>query len=183
MRKRLMRAAALAGAVVMAAGLSGRAQATSGTAADGAVTSEEKGHYLFCTGRSGDRSIVVDLYENSLYGSVVSVVVEGPDGEYGGGSSPSRLFDDGSVSAEVLMESPGEGGGTAGTAVIQGTYAASGEPERVHDVVREPSWVVVARGTRQQLSSSVSLTVFGETTPLSCESGFAYDLKVTRTPE
>ncbi|MFF5477695.1 hypothetical protein ACFY5C_10205 [Streptomyces sp. NPDC012935] len=183
MRKRLMRTAFLAGAVVMATCLPGAAHATSGTAAGEAVTADEKGHVLFCTGRAGDRSVTVDLYDNSLYGSFVSVIVEGPDGEYGGGSTPPLLFDNGSVSAELPIEKHGADGGPAGRAVIQGTYAASGEPERVHDITREPSWVVVAHGTRQQLSTSVSITVLGETTPLSCEPSFAYDLKVTRTPQ
>ncbi|MFI9152365.1 hypothetical protein [Streptomyces sp. NPDC053367] len=182
MRKRLSRTVFLAGAAVIAAGLPGTAHATPEATAGGAVTADEKGHYLFCTGRSGDRSIVVDLYENSLYGAVAGVVVEGPDGEYGGGATPSRLFDNGSVSVEVPVEAHGAGGGPAGTAVIQGTYAATGEPERVHEVTREPSWVVVARGTRQQLGSALTITVLDTTTPLSCESSFAFDLKVTRTP-
>ncbi|MEU5094843.1 hypothetical protein [Streptomyces sp. NPDC020996] len=183
MKKNAMRAALVAGVAVMAAGLPAMtAQASSAEAGSGATTSREKGHVLSCQGRAGDRSILVDLYDNSQYGSFASVNIEGPDGEYGGGSEPAQLFVNGSVSADVPIEHFGENGGDAGTATIRGTYALTGETTRIHDVYREPTWVVVTHGVHRQLSSSLTVDVLGETSSLSCQPSFEYDLKVTRTP-
>ncbi|MEU2062433.1 hypothetical protein [Streptomyces sp. NPDC013455] len=181
--RKLTRTAALA--VCVAAG-AGPAVVPAHAAAGehpGAVHTVQSGHVLACHGQSGERSVAVELYGNSFYGNVVSVSVEGPDGQYGGGTNPASLFGDGTVAADVPLERLGEEGGDAvGTASVGGTYTAVGDPVRVHDVYREPGWNVVSTGTNQRLAARVTVAVFGETVSLTCGDAFAFDLRVTKTP-
>lgn len=183
MKSNALRAVAVAGIAVLAAGLPAvTAQASPPETDKGAVTSHEEGHILSCLGQAGDRSVMVDLYENSLYGSFAQVNVEGPDGEYSGGSNPARIFDNGSVAVDVPVRHVSAGGEGAGTATVRGAYAPTGESTRTHNVYREPTWVVVSRGVHRQLSSSLSVSVLGERASLSCQPALEYDLTVTRTP-
>ncbi|MFD3537389.1 hypothetical protein [Streptomyces sp. NPDC058664] len=182
MKKRVMRAAIMACAGVLAMGLPAVAQAAPATADSGAVITYEKGHVLSCTGQAGQRSVTVELYDNSLHGSFVNAHVEGPDGEYGGGSTPTRLFDHSSINAELPIERLGEDTSPAGTAVIKGLYALKGKPTPVHDVYQDDGWTIVSEGTHQRLKPKVTVRVLGKTARLTCADAFAYDLKVTKTP-
>ncbi|MFD3537827.1 hypothetical protein [Streptomyces sp. NPDC058664] len=182
MKKRVIQTAMVACAGVLGMGLPATAQATPATAADSAVITYEKGHVLSCTGQVGQRSATVELYDNSLHGSFVNVHVEGPDGEYGGGSTPTRLFDHGSINAKLSIERLGEEPRAAGTAVIKGLYAPKGKPKPVHDVYEDGGWSIVSEGTQQRLKSKVIIHVLGKTARLDCTEAFTYDLKVTKTP-
>ncbi|MFD7408622.1 hypothetical protein ACFV7R_39635 [Streptomyces sp. NPDC059866] len=175
-------AVAIAGCAVWGVGLSAPQAQAASAEHSGAVNSVEAGYVLACQGQAGERFVGVELYANSAHGNVVSVSVEGPDGQYGGGTNPPALFDDGTVSAELPIERLDGEGGAAGTAVIVGSYAPVGEPTRVHELYREPGWNVIATGVNQRLDSEVSVTLLGETVPLICGDAFAYDLRVTRTP-
>ncbi|MGV9455072.1 hypothetical protein [Streptomyces sp. NPDC003635] len=179
--KQLRRMAAIAGCAAISAGFA-VLPAQAAESGSGAVNTVQAGHVLACYGQAGDRSVAVELYGNSHYGNFVAVSVEGPDGNYGGGSNPATLFENGTVAAEVPIERLGEEGGSVGTASITGDYHLVGEPTHVHDVSREPGWNVVSRGTNQQLSATVTVVLLGETVPLTCGDAFAFDLMVTSTP-
>jgi len=143
----------------------------------------EKGYALNCSGRSGDVSVAVDLYQNSAFGSHTGVSVETPEGEYGGGYGPEDtvLFSDGAVTATVPLRKLDDTREPAGDAVVTGTYATAGRPTRVHEVIEDPAGhYVVTRGTNTRLDASVTADVLGRTVPLSCSTAFAFDLTVLR---
>ncbi|MFP8961061.1 hypothetical protein ACLIYP_10960 [Streptomyces nanhaiensis] len=143
----------------------------------------EKGYAVNCSGSSGDVFVAVDLYQNSAYGTHTGVVVETPDGEFGGGYGPedTQLFSDGAVTAEIPVRKLDETGDPAGSAVVTGTYTAAGEPTRVHEVVEDPpGHYVITRGTNTPLDASATVEVLGREVPLSCSTAFAFDLTVVR---
>ncbi|GAB2934535.1 hypothetical protein [Streptomyces heilongjiangensis] len=159
------------------------APAAAAQGGEGAFRTQEAGHVLSCSGQADDTWVSVELYENSAYGSFVNVSVEGPGGQYGGHARPERLFNDGSVSVSLPLRLLEEGHeDEVGTASFEGTYAASGQPERVHDVYPEPGWRVISSGTRQELSAQVDAQVLGLSVPLTCDHAFAFDLTTIRTP-
>ncbi|MCZ2525028.1 hypothetical protein [Streptomyces sp. HB2AG] len=147
------------------------------------VRTTEKGYVLFCTGRSGDVSVVLDLYQNSAFGTHASLSVETPDGEYGGGYGPEEtaVFDRGAVSASVPVRRLDGSGEPAGSATVAGTYEEAGRPERVREVIEDPAGrFVITRGTNTPLDATASVEVLGRTVPLTCPTAFAFDLTVLR---
>ncbi|MGW7198506.1 hypothetical protein [Streptomyces chryseus] len=183
MKKRTIGAAVAAGVGLVALGFPAATVHAAPTASgSGVVTTFEKGHVLSCTGQVGKQSVAVELYDNSLHGSFVNVSLEGPDGQYGGDSTPATLFDNGSVNVKLPIRRLGEVEQPAGTASIKGIYALKGEPTSFLDVYEDGGWLVESAGTHHDLKSKVSVEVFGETERLTCEDAFAYDLKVTKTP-
>jgi hypothetical protein len=177
-----MRAAVTIGAGVLALGLPSAAQASPTAQDSGAVTTLEQGHVLSCTGQAGEQSVAVELYENSLHGSFVNVSVEGPDGQYGGSSTPSTLFDQGTLDTELPINRLGDDETPAGTAIIKGVYTPKGKPELIHDVYEDDGWTVVSTGNHHRLKAKVQVDVLGETVRLTCANAFTYDLEITKTP-
>ncbi|WP_326596430.1 hypothetical protein [Streptomyces sp. NBC_01803] len=127
---------------------------------------------------------MVDLYQNSAYGTHAGVSVTAADGmEYGGGYGPEEflVFDGGRVDASVPVRRLDESGEAAGSAVVTGVYATAGAPERVHEVIEDPAGTyVVTHGTNTPLAADVGVDVLGTTVPLSCSTSFAFDLRVWR---
>ncbi|SFK90878.1 hypothetical protein [Streptomyces pini] len=149
----------------------------------GAARTVEKGYAVNCSGRSGDVFVAVDLYQNSAYGTHTGVVVETPEGEYGGGYGPgdTTLFSGGAITADIPVRRLDETGEPAGGATVTGTYTTAGEPTRVREVVEDPpGHYVITRGTNTPLTASVTVEVLGRTVPLSCSTAFAFDLTVVR---
>ncbi|MFP8902686.1 hypothetical protein [Streptomyces atacamensis] len=143
----------------------------------------EKGYAVNCSGRSGDVFVAVDLYQNSAYGTHTGVVVETPEGEYGGGYGPgdATLFSGGAITAGIPLRKLDGTGEPAGDATVTGTYTAAGEPTRVHEVVEDPAGhYVITRGTNTPLDASATVEVLGREVPLSCSTAFAFDLTVLR---
>ncbi|MFF8512818.1 hypothetical protein ACF064_32575 [Streptomyces sp. NPDC015492] len=163
-------------------GMPAVAQAAPSAGADAPVVSYERGHVISCSGKAGERSVTVDLYDNSLYGSFAELHVEGPDGEFGGGATPDRLFRGGSVRTEIPVRHLGEEESPAGVARIVGLYAESGPFTPVHDVYKDNGWTIVSDGTHRQLRTRMVISLLDHTTRLTCGEAFAYDLKVTKTP-
>lgn len=143
----------------------------------------EKGYALSCTGHSGGVTVAVDLYQNSAFGSHASLSVETPEGEYGGGYGPedTTLFSHGTIAAEIPVRALDDTAEPLGDAVISGTYAASGQPKRVHEVIEDPAHhYVITKGTNTPLRTVAAVDVLGEKVPLSCSTAFAFDLTVWR---
>jgi hypothetical protein len=172
----------VAGAGLVALVLPSAAQAAPAQSASEAVTTFEKGHVLACSGKAGKRSVTVELYDNSVHGSFVSVAVEGPDGQFGGSSTPAKLFNKGSVRAKLPIKRLDEQEIPAGTASIQGIYAPTDEPRPVHDTYEDAGWIVESIGTNQSLKSKVRVNLLSKSVRLTCNEAFAYDLKVTKIP-
>jgi hypothetical protein len=166
------------------AAVPGAAQAA-GSAEGGSTPTRtvERGHAVNCSGRSGDVFVAVDLYQNSAYGTHTGVVVETPDGEYGGGYGPedTTLFSGGAIAADIPLRRLDDTREPAGDAVVTGTYTAAGQPTRVHEVIEDPAGhYTVTRGTNTPLDASVTVEVLGQAVPLSCSTAFAFDLTVVR---
>jgi hypothetical protein len=168
----------------MVAAVGGAAQAAS--ASEGGskpVKTIERGHALSCTGRSEGVAVTVELYQNSAFGSHAGLSVETPDGEYGGGFGPEEttLFSNGTIAAGIPVKKADDTAEPVGDAVISGTYAATGHPKPVHEVVEDPAGhYVITKGTHTQLRTAVTVEVLGERVPLSCSTAFAFDLTVWR---
>ncbi len=146
----------------------------------------EQGYAVSCSGTADGVSVQADLYENSFYGTFVTVFATTPEGELVSdpdAPAPEDVFDDGTITAEVpLVQFGEEDAEPAGTAVIQGTYAVSGEPVPVHQALRDAGYIIVTRGTNTPLSTDLSVDVNGVIVPLTCETAFAFDLTTVRQP-
>ncbi|MFH0241849.1 hypothetical protein ACGRHY_05280 [Streptomyces sp. HK10] len=157
--------------------------AESAEGGSGPARTVERGYAVNCSGRSGDVFVAVDLYQNSAYGTHTGVVVETPEGEYGGGHGPgdTTLFSGGAITADIPVRRLDDSGEPAGGATVTGAYTAAGEPTRVHEAVEDPvGHYVITRGTNTPLDASVTVEVLGRTVPLSCSTAFAFDLTVVR---
>lgn len=144
----------------------------------------EKGHVLTCAGEKGGVRVGIDLYENSAFGTHAQVSVQTAKAEYlRGGETGSGLFDNGRISRRLVVESRDEATGSSQTVLINGSYAPSGPRQRVHEVYDEPWGQVVAKGWKTPLSAAVAVNALGQRVHLTCETAFAYDLKVRRPAE
>ncbi|WP_165985829.1 hypothetical protein [Streptomyces sp. YIM 98790] len=142
----------------------------------------EAGQVVWCQGGQGDSRVVLDLYQNSVFGAHVSLSAEVAGVEYGGGGPVAGpLFDDGTISAPVAVEELGEGPSPAPQeAVISGSYAEAGPRQRVREVVEEPFGTVVSKGWRTPLTAEAAVEVLGQEFILDCTDAFAFDLRVRR---
>ncbi|HEV8573465.1 MAG TPA: hypothetical protein VGR43_02035 [Dehalococcoidia bacterium] len=144
----------------------------------------QSGYAVSCSGAADGVRVQVDLYENSFYGTFVTVFVTSPEGELisdPGAPAPEDVFDDGTITADVpLVRFGGEDPVQVGTASIRGTYAVAGEPVSIHETLRDADYIVVTRGTNTPLTADLSVEVDGVTIPLSCDTAFAFDLITLR---
>jgi len=103
----------------------------------------QKGYAVSCSGAAGGLTVQVDLYENSFYGTFVTVFVTSPEGELVSdpdAPAPRDVFSDGTITADVPLIQLGEGDGVpVGAAIVRGTYAVAGGPARIHETLRTPA--------------------------------------------
>jgi hypothetical protein len=198
-RKRAIAAAGAAGVVIAAVLPATAGAATSGTANTGEAgkrptsVTVERGHVLGCQGSSAGVEVVVELYENSEFGPHTNVFVQSPDGDYRGGYGPGEtpIFTQGRIAATIALEPMGEPDGgehaaaspePSAEAVVSGTYARSGRPARVHEVVEDDGQIIVSDGINTALRATATVAVLGRTVPLTCDPAFAFDLLVRKYP-
>ncbi|MFF8521248.1 hypothetical protein ACF05X_03800 [Streptomyces werraensis] len=143
------------------------------------TVTREKGHVLACTGTGSGVDVVVDLYDNDVFGTHAAVSVRTPDDEYvRGGETGAGLFDKGRIRREFVLDS--EASGTAQTVVVSGAYVRSGSPKRVHEVYDEPFGQVVTKGWNYPLRAGVTVRTMGQQVRLTCGESFAYRLTTWR---
>lgn len=141
----------------------------------------EKGHVLACAGEGGGVRVGVELYENSAFGTHAQVSVQTAETEYlRGGETDGGLFDNGTISRRLAVESQDEAAGSSQTVLISGSYAPGGPRQWVREVYDEPWGQVVSKGWKTPLSVAVTVNALGQQVDLTCETAFAYDLKVRR---
>ncbi|MER8226312.1 hypothetical protein ABTZ58_38605 [Streptomyces sp. NPDC094143] len=156
--------------------------------ADGQDTSvsvtREKGHAVACLAEMHGVQVSLELYENSAFGTHVSLSVEVDGQQYGGGGPVERgLFDRGVISGQVAYSRLEEDAGDQRIARVAGSYEASGPRVRVREVHPEPWGKVVTRGWRTPLAADVTVNVLGRQMELNCGEAFAFDLRVKRVGE
>lgn len=143
------------------------------------TVTREKGHVLACTGTGPGVDVVVDLYDNDVFGTHAAVSVRTPDDEYvRGGETGAGLFDKGRIRREFVLDS--ETSGTAQTVVVSGAYVRSGPTKRVHEVYDEPFGQVVTKGWNYPLRAGVTVRTMGQQVKLTCGEAFAYRLTTWR---
>lgn len=159
-------------AAVATSGLIGTGSAAA--QADEPTTTTEKGIVLECSGTWRGERVYSSLYENSVYGNTIQVVVGG--GDVAGDSRSTRhAFLDGRAVRGVLKLD-------GRRAVIAGTAHAVGGKTAVHEELDDAGQHITTDGTHRRLASNLRLTWKGTTVPLDCPESFVYDLQVTKEP-
>jgi hypothetical protein len=147
------------------------------------TVADENGFAAVCTGSAGGYTVTADLYQNSTVEVPPAIGVESSDGTVvaGNGSTVGDVFDNGAIDVSVDLVNP-EDDTPAGPASVTGTYSLVGQPQRVHETLRDDGFVVVVNGTNTQLKMDLSAHYAGTTIPLSCDPAFAFDLITRRQP-
>jgi hypothetical protein len=138
-----------------------------------------------CSGEADGYTVVVNLFQTSFLGGLffADALIETPDGSTlvsaGFTHGPVLFADDGTIDAlfDIVDETTQE---PAGSATVSGTYAVSGNPTRVHEVINEGEQIVVTVGTNSPLSVDLTLEYADTTIALECQNAFAFDLMVLR---
>jgi hypothetical protein len=117
--------------------------------------------------------VMVTLYENSLHGSLIQVVLGDPElDRIGYVEQPGAFIQDGRLDVTVDVQ---------GTPVrLVGTVARSGRPTRVVERIEDGGERIVTRGTHTALTTDVRAKVHGTSAGIAFAPAFAFDL-VTRT--
>jgi hypothetical protein len=114
--------------------------------------------------------VMVFLYENSLHGSSLQVVLGDPeDDDIGSIEQAGAFIHDGALDVTVEVN---------GTPVhLQGTVAPSGRPTRIVEPVQDNGEQIVSKGTNTPLVTDVTVTVDGASAPVAFAPAFAFDLE------
>lgn len=160
---------AVAAPLLALAALPGGASATT---TDAARTTAERqtGLVLEC---AGDH-VQAFVYENSVHGSSLQVVLHGRDGETIGAVEQAAPF-----VADGVLHAVADVEGTEVT--IDGTVATDGRPAKVVEPLQDGGEQVVTRGTNTPLAADLVLRYEHSEFPLTCDPAFAFDLDVRRT--
>jgi hypothetical protein len=142
---------------------------------NGTTTERERGIVMECTGEADGLEVYTSIYENHRYGNYVQVVLGDPDAGNGVNKKAERAFlRDGAVRATVTID------GTR--AKVRGTASKVGKKKHVHDELDDAGYHVTSDGTHRRLRNDLVLSYGGTLVPLTCDTAFAYDLTVTKTP-
>ncbi len=118
-------------------------------------------------------AVMVTLYENSLHGSLVQVVLGDPEEDHIGALEQEGAFvRDGVLDVTVDVH---------GTPVrLHGTVVPSGRPTRLTEPVQDGGEQIVTKGTHTQLATDVTVTVGGVSAPVSFAPAFGFDLETRK---
>ena len=114
--------------------------------------------------------VMVTLYENSLHGSSLQVVLGDPElDQFGYVEQPGAFIEGGVLDVTVDVQ---------GTPVrFRGTVTPSGRPEKVVEPLQDNGERIITKGTNTQLATDVTVTVGGVSAPVSFAPAFAFDLE------
>lgn len=133
----------------------------------------QRGLVLEGSGEINGASLQVTVYENSLYGNSVQIVVGDPDeGNIGASEQTAAFVVGGQLNASVQI------GGK--TATLSGTVESTGRPERVVEPIQDAGERIVTRGTNTALRANVTLTFDGAAAHVEFAPAFAYELEVRK---
>lgn len=137
------------------------------------TTTKEKGVALTCAGEWRDKHVYAEVYENSLHGNHVQVVID--DGVL----AASRWQDERMVTGKRVGVQVRLGGKPA---VVKGLARLDGTRTPVHEVLEDAGQTIESTGVQHGLQTDVSFVWRGRTAHLDCSDAFRYRLTVTRTP-
>lgn len=135
----------------------------------------ERGKLLECTGTVGRTAVRANIYQNRTYGNHLEVLVhDGEPNEAGASRETAKPFVVGhQVRAKARI------GGKKVT--ISGTAKPTGKVKRVHEVIDDAGLHIVSTGTHKLLRPALTVSYDGRSGRLTCDSAFAFNLKVTKT--
>ena len=179
----LMGTASVAGAAALVAGGYAQAAEPARTSSPAAVVSSvsapapdrpvsvehQVGTVLEGTAEAGV-PVMVTVYENSLHGSSVQVVLGDPEEDNVGYVEQEGAFiHDGVLDVTVDVQ---------GTPVrFHGTVTPSGKPTKLVEPIQDNGEQIVTKGTNTQLATDVTVTVRGVSAPVAFAPAFAFDLE------
>jgi hypothetical protein len=183
MTRRWMRATVGACATLLAFGVTGTAQAAPQIPAEEPVVTFEKGHMVSCAATvKGHGAVNVALYDNSLYGNHAEVVVGEDEQVIAGTTQPAKLFHKKTIRAKVPLSRIGGDEAPVGSAVISGHFSLTGTPTPYRDEFYDDGMHIVTTGSHHQMSTRLTVKIFGQSARLECDTARAYDLRITKTP-
>jgi hypothetical protein len=149
--------------------------AKSDSADQGNVNVEhQRGIVLEGSGMAGDLSVAVTVYENSLYGNSIQVVLGDPDsgGQIGFLEQAEPFVVDGVLHATIDVD---------GRAVdLTGTVEETGRTTKVTEPIQDAGEQVVSKGTHTQLLTDVAVSIDEDSVALEFAPAFAYDLEIRK---
>lgn len=134
----------------------------------------QRGIVLEGSGLAGDLPVAVTVYENSLHGNSIQVVLGDPDngGEIGYVEQAEPFVVDGILDATVDI------GGR--TLELTGTVEQTGRTTKVTEPIQDAGEQIISKGTHTQLLTDVTLSFDGTTASLEFAPAFAYDLEIRK---
>jgi hypothetical protein len=144
--------------------------ANAATTTGSPVVQQETGIVVEGSGSAGDLNVSVTVYENSLHGNSVQVVLG--DDLIGYAEGTSAYVVDGALHATVQVDGK--------DATLSGTLSPDGKPEKLVEPVQDSGEQIVTRGTHTRLFGDLTLTYDGVVVPVNVDVAFAYDLEVRK---
>ena len=134
----------------------------------------QRGIVLEGSGLAGDLPVAVTVYENSLHGNSIQVVLGDPDngGEIGYVEQAEPFVVDGVLDATVDI------GGR--TLELTGTVEQTGRTTKVTEPIQDAGEQIISKGTHTQLLTDVTLSFDGTSASLEFAPAFAYDLEIRK---
>jgi hypothetical protein len=134
----------------------------------------QRGIVLEGTGLAGNLPVAVTVYENSLHGNSVQVVLGDPDngGQIGFVERAQPFVVDGVLNAVVGINGQ--------SIVLSGIVQETGRATKVTEPIQDASEQVISKGTHTQLLTDVTLTFDGKCAALEFAPAFAYDLEIRK---
>jgi hypothetical protein len=134
----------------------------------------QRGVVLEGSGLAGGVPVAVTVYENSLYGNSIQVVLGDPDngGQIGFVEQADPFVVHGVLDATVDL------GGR--TVELTGTVEETGRTTKVIEPIQDAGEQVISKGTHTQLLTDVTLSIDEENVALEFAPAFAYDLEIRK---
>jgi len=134
----------------------------------------QRGIVLEGSGLAGDLPVTVTVYENSLYGNSIQVVLGDPDdgGHIGAAEQAEPFVVDGVLNATVEVG--------VRTVELSGTVEETGRATKLTEPIQDGGEQLVSKGTHTQLLTDVTLSFDGKSVALEFAPAFAYDLEIRK---
>ena len=150
------------------------AAATATATENGNVRVEtQHGLVLEGSGTLGGQPVMVTVYENSLHGSSVQVVLGDPeDDQIGYAEQAAPFVVDGVLDATVEIDGR--------LAHLEGSVQESGRPTKLTEPIQDAGEEIITKGTHTQLVTDVTIDYAGTTASLAFAPAFAFDLETRK---
>ena len=134
----------------------------------------QRGIVLEGSGLAGDLPVAVTVYENSLHGNSIQLVLGDPDngGQIGFVEQADPFVVHGVLDATVDVDGR--------TVELTGTVEETGRTTKVTEPIQDAGEQVVSKGTHTQLLTDVTLSIDEESVALEFAPAFAYDLEIRK---